>query len=152
MPTQGARRGGSRPRSAGVERRAVLRRPKRSRTILNRSDRSCLRGAVRRRPFLQPFWTACSHARDECLNLVAQRENFVTRRFAEITVVARLPLLKRAGQWACRLVRNEAGATEMFLEQTDDAAVPRRVKISSCEQRASSVESGIDSTRGSRHH
>ena len=31
----------------------------------------------------------------------------------------------------------------MFLEQADDAAVPRRVEISSCEQCASRVERGI---------
>jgi len=41
------------------------------------------------------------------------------------------------------LDRNKPGANEMFLEQGDDAAVPRRVKISSGKQCASRVERSI---------
>ena len=34
---------------------------------------------------------------NKCLNLGAQRENFLARWVAEVPVVARLPLLKRTG-------------------------------------------------------
>ena len=69
--------------------------------------------------------------------------DFIAGQFAEVSVVARLALLKGTGSCACRVGRHEPRANEMFLEQGDDAAVPRRVKTSSCEQCASRVEGRV---------
>jgi hypothetical protein len=70
--------------------------PKRSRTIPNRSDRICPLGAFGagiRSALLDSLLTRAN----KCLDLASQRENLLARRFAEVPVVARLPLLKGTG-------------------------------------------------------
>ena len=107
--------------------------PKRSRIILIGATESASSTSVRRRAIRSTLLDSLFAREHKHFHLAAQRQHFITRRFAEVSVVARLSLLEGAGQRACSVGRNEPRANEMFLEQRDDAAVPRRVKISSGE-------------------
>lgn len=70
--------------------------PKRARTILDpeRPNRpSRLVGPAIRSAHLDSLLTRAN----KCLDLAAQRQYFIARRFAEVSVVARLALLKSTG-------------------------------------------------------
>lgn len=72
--------------------------------------------------------------------LTTQRENFVTRRLAEVSVVTCLALLESPRQCASDLGRHEPGPDEVLLKERDGPAVPRRVQVPRGQQRASGIE------------
>lgn len=83
---------------------------------------------------------------DKCLDLSTHEQNLVFTRLAEVAVVARLALLKGAGQSASGVGRDEPGPNEVLLKERDHAAMPRRVQVTRREQRTRRVKGRLVQT------